>query len=387
MAHTGKKIRFGEVGFLRHQLGALQLDVGLLKRLLDELALGDVARGGEHALENPVAVVEGGGVVGHIRCLAVAVVRGEFIVGDSLFSQHQLDGGLGPLRIGEIVPKLRADQLVVCAASKRLHLLVRVGDSAQRIREHQRIHVRLDERACVELVIAQALIELLLLCLHPFASRVVGADQQISDDGIVIVAQGRDRHDRWQTAAVLANIGQFVDIFDLVRGLEHQRLEARSNRGSQLLAQRLGAHDDFHRIGNPRWRKLVHDLSGRVAQHALCAHVEDLNDALRIGGDTREISAVEDRALQDPRLEQHLFPSNLGDDSQGPCVVVGNAGIVFLSGHTPPPSFFDSRMCRPARRCALDLPYSSVSWQVARGGSMAPKACSFRAAYVFREMQ
>ena len=71
MAHAGKEIRFREVGLFRRGLGSLQLDVILLQRLLEALALGDVARRGEHALQLPVAVVEGGRVVGHHGFLAV----------------------------------------------------------------------------------------------------------------------------------------------------------------------------------------------------------------------------------------------------------------------------------------------------------------------------
>ena len=46
------------------------------------------------------------------------------------------------------------------------------------------------------------------------ARGVVGADQQIADDGVLRVAQRRDRHDRRKTAAVLADVGQLVDVFD-----------------------------------------------------------------------------------------------------------------------------------------------------------------------------
>ena len=51
MAHAGEEIRFREVGFFRRGLGALQFDVRFLERLLEAFALGDVARGGEHALQ------------------------------------------------------------------------------------------------------------------------------------------------------------------------------------------------------------------------------------------------------------------------------------------------------------------------------------------------
>jgi hypothetical protein len=59
---------------------------------------------------------------------------------------------------------------------KRLHLLVDVGDDAGRIGGHQCVDIGFDQRACVELLVAQALIGLLLLFLDQFARGVVGAD-------------------------------------------------------------------------------------------------------------------------------------------------------------------------------------------------------------------
>ena len=205
----------------------------LLERVIQAFALRDVARGGEHALQLPVAVVEGRRVVGHHGFLAVPGACGELVVGDLLFAQHQLDAGLGPLRIGEVVLERRADQLVARAAGERLHLLVDVGDDAVRIGGHQRVDVRFDERARVELLVAQALIELHPLGFDLLARGVVGADQQVADDGVLSVAQRRDRHDRREAAAVLADVGQLVDVLDPARGLEDQCLEARRDRASR----------------------------------------------------------------------------------------------------------------------------------------------------------
>ena len=39
----------------------------------------------------------------------------------------------------------------------------------------------------------------------------------------------------------------------------------------------------------------------------LRANVEDWNDAVRVRGDAREVDAVENGALQGPRLQEHLF--------------------------------------------------------------------------------
>ena len=75
VTHAGQEIRFGAVCLFRHHLGALQLNVLFLQHLVQPLALGNVARGGEHALQLAVAVVERGGVVGDDRFPAVARAR------------------------------------------------------------------------------------------------------------------------------------------------------------------------------------------------------------------------------------------------------------------------------------------------------------------------
>ena len=48
------------------------------------------------------------------------------------------------------------------------------------------------------------------------------------------VAQRRDRHDGRKAAAILADVGQLVDILDPARGLENQCLKARRDRGSEF---------------------------------------------------------------------------------------------------------------------------------------------------------
>ena len=66
------------------------------------------------------------------------------------------------------------------------------------------------------------------------------------------------------------------------------------------------ARDHFLRIGNVGRRDLVHHLGGGVTQHPLGADVEDLDHALGVGGDAREVGAVENRTLQGPRFQQGL---------------------------------------------------------------------------------
>ena len=76
----------------------------------------------------------------------------------------------------------------------------------------------------------------------------------------------------------------------------------------------FGARDHFLRIGNVGRSDLIHHLDRRVAQHALGADVEELNDAFFVGGDAREIGAVKNRVLQRAGLEQRRFAPDLRDD-------------------------------------------------------------------------
>ena len=157
------------------------------------------------------------------------------------------------------------------------------------------------------MLVAQPLIQLRPLLFDLLARRVVGADQQISDDPVLGVAQRRDGDDRRKAAPVLAEIGELVDVLDPARGLEDQRLEPRRDRRTQLEAQRLGAGDHLLRIRDVGRRDLVHHVGRRITEHPLGADVEDLDDPLGVRGDAREVGAVEDRALQGPRLAQRLF--------------------------------------------------------------------------------
>ena len=154
--------------------------------------------------------------------------------------------------------------------------------------------------------------------LGALAGRVVGADEQVADDCRLVVAQRGDRDDRGEAAAVLADVGQLVDVFDAARGLEDQRLEARADGGPQLDAQRSGARDQFLRIGDVGGGDLVEDVDGGVPEHALGADVEELDDALLIGGDAGEVGAVEDGVLQGAGLEEGFLPEDLRQAFGGP---------------------------------------------------------------------
>ena len=54
---------------------------------------------------------------------------------------------------------------------------------------------------------------------------------------------------------------------------------------------------------------------------------------VRVGGDAREIRAVENRGLQGPRLEQSCFAPDFGDGFRLARVAVEKGGVVDLLGH------------------------------------------------------
>ena len=135
------------------------------------------------------------------------------------------------------------------------------------------------------MLVAQPLVELALLRFDQLARGIVGADQQISNDGILRVTQRGDGHHRRQPRAILAHIGQFIDVLDPARGLEHQRLEARRDHRAKLGAERFRACHHLLRVGDIGRRDLVHHLGRGVAKHALGPDVEDLDDAARIRRD------------------------------------------------------------------------------------------------------
>ena len=65
------------------------------------------------------------------------------------------------------------------------------------------------------------------------AHGVVGADQQIADDGVLSIAQGGDRHHRREAAAILLDVGQLIDVLDA--GCCVQRSSAATPKGRAKL--------------------------------------------------------------------------------------------------------------------------------------------------------
>ncbi|MNN54579.1 hypothetical protein D3C81_1694020 [compost metagenome] len=145
--------------------------------------------------------------------------------------------------------------------------------------------VGLDQRARVRLLLLQALVQQGLFRLDLLASRVVRADQQVTDDLALRIAQGRHGDDGGETAAILADVGQFINVFDAARGLEHERFHAGRDDGVEFGTEGGCARDDFLRVRNTGRRQLVDHVARRITEHAFGAHVENLDYALRIGGD------------------------------------------------------------------------------------------------------
>lgn len=115
------------------------------------------------------------------------------------------------------------------------------------------------------------------------ARGIVGTNQQIADNLFVGVPQGRHRHHSEKAAAVLAHVGQLVNVLYAPGGLEYEGFEPGRDRLPQFPAQGLGAGDKFLRIRDVGRRDSVNHIRSGKAQHVLRTHIEDLNDALFIG--------------------------------------------------------------------------------------------------------
>ena len=63
-------------------------------------------------------------------------------------------------------------------------------------------------------LVAQKLVEPGPFNLGCLARGVVGANQQVTNDGVAAVAQGRDRDNGWQTTAIFADVGQLVNVLN-----------------------------------------------------------------------------------------------------------------------------------------------------------------------------
>ena len=131
-----------------------------------------------------------------------------------------------------------------------------------------------------------------------FAGGVVGSNQQVPDCGTGWLPQCRYGHQCRKAAAVLADVSQFVDVLNAPRRLEDHRLEAGRDFHAQFGTEEFRARQQFARIGEVRRRHPVDDVVFGIAKHPLRANVEDLDDALAVGGDAGEVGTFDDGVLQ-----------------------------------------------------------------------------------------
>ncbi len=113
-------------------------------------------------------------------------------------------------------------------------MLVDIGNDAPRVHGHQSVDAEFRKKAGTELLVVQALIEQMLLNFRLLARCIVGPDQKIADDSALCIAQGGNRYDGRKAAPILADVGEFVDVFDAARGFEDECLETRLNWSSQF---------------------------------------------------------------------------------------------------------------------------------------------------------
>ncbi len=97
------------------------------------------------------------------------------------------------------------------------------------------------------------------------------------------------------------------------------------------MPQRAGARNDFLWIVDVAGVELVDHFGGRVTEHALGADVEELNDALLVGGDDREVGAGEDSVLQRPGFQEIYLTVEFADDLGAPGPVTGDLMLVGFS--------------------------------------------------------
>ena len=139
------------------------------------------------------------------------------------------------------------------------------------------------------------------------AGGVVGADEEVADDGFVGVAEGGDGDDGGEAGAVLAAVGELVDVLDAAGGFEDEGFEAGGDGGAEFEREGGGAGEELGLVGEVGGGDLVDDFVGGVAEHAFGADVEDLDDAVGVGGDGGEVSGVEDGALEGAGFEEDFF--------------------------------------------------------------------------------
>ena len=209
--------------------------------------------------------MEGRCVVGNHVLRAVLGAGGQFIIGHLALAEHALDASLRPCRIGEKILEWRADEAFTRTARQRLHLLVHIGDDAGRIGGHDRVDVGFDQRARIELLVAQRL----LCCVFagdiakhqdsPHHQTVAITDRRAAVGDVAFAAVAGDQ-DRMVGQALNGAVRQGRRdrddgrqpgfLVDDVEDLSHQPAGSLCLRpAGELLRQRIHQHHPCFRIG------------------------------------------------------------------------------------------------------------------------------------------
>ncbi|MNQ57292.1 hypothetical protein D3C85_714420 [compost metagenome] len=127
-----------------------------------------------------------------------------------------------------------------------------------------------------------------LLCRFLFLADVLGNAEK-ADDLLGRVSYGGDRELHRKLRTILAHVGPFVRFGTALTGDGDQRVEA-TYRGVQQLAQLGGA--SVHFLANMQHGQTlpIDEFGVAIAEHSLRPGVEDLDGAVDIGGDDRELA-------------------------------------------------------------------------------------------------
>ena len=156
MTHVGQKQAFcfvgGFGGFARFGGGgdgALQFDIVFLERLLEPLPLSHIARGGEGAQHVAFVVAVNAAIVKHVHDAARRMANRQGIIAHETLGKHFLITGARFVWFGEIIGKVRPDELLARNAGRLRRRFVHIGDFSLRADGNERIGRGFDERARV----------------------------------------------------------------------------------------------------------------------------------------------------------------------------------------------------------------------------------------------
>jgi len=322
VTHAGQEFRFREIGRFGRRLGLVQFE-------FDALAFRHVALERRVAAQRTSCVAdgrhddvgpEGRAVFANPPAIVFGPVRGRS------FLQRALGLVDGNIFLGKEARIVLADDFLGLVTLNALRAFIPAFHAAFLVEHDDRAIRHAFDHELEALLGPQPLV------FGVFSHRVVGRDEQIADDRTAIGAQRGDRNDGRQTAFVLTDVSQLVNVLDSPRRLEHKRLEARRDLDRILLAECGGPQAQFERVGDIGRGNLVDDIGGSEPQHQLGAGIEQLNNPHFVGGDDGEIGAVQYGLLQRAGFHNQLVDADFGEaDLAG--IVGGSCGSGDIGVH------------------------------------------------------